>query len=95
MESEKDTYLFGQRIRASTPLGIPTVRDRVAQMAAKMVIEPILRRALRIAPTGSGQMRIPSKTPRKVRSLGHEAALTRSVTVTSKPSASSRLVSLA
>ena len=26
------------------PLGIPTIRDRVAQMAVKLVIEPILKR---------------------------------------------------
>lgn len=28
------------------PLGIPTIRDRVAQMAVKLIIEPILRSRL-------------------------------------------------
>ena len=31
------------------PLGIPTIRDRVAQTAVKIVIEPVLVSRLRIA----------------------------------------------
>ncbi len=34
------------------PLGIPTVRDRVVQMAAKMVIEPIFEASFKECPYG-------------------------------------------
>lgn len=38
------------------PLGIPTVRDRVVQMATLLILEPIsLKQTLRIAPMGSVQ----------------------------------------
>jgi RNA-directed DNA polymerase len=35
------------------PLGIPTVRDRVVQMATLLILEPIFERTSRIAPMGS------------------------------------------
>ena len=33
-------------------LGIPTVRDRVVQMAALLILEPIFEQILRIVPMG-------------------------------------------
>ncbi len=37
------------------PLGIPTVRDRVVQMAALLILEPTLKPTLKIARTDFGR----------------------------------------
>ena len=37
------------------PLGIPTVRDRVVQMAMLLILEPIFEADLKTAPTGFGR----------------------------------------
>jgi len=42
------------------PLGIPTIRDRVAQMAVKLVIEPILKPTSANVHTGSGRRNLPT-----------------------------------
>jgi len=41
------------------PLGIPTVRDRVAQAATKIVVEPIFEADFKSPRTGSGRRRAP------------------------------------
>jgi len=41
------------------PLGIPTLRDRLVQMALKLILEPILRRISIRPPTGSAKDEAP------------------------------------
>ena len=43
------------------PLGIPTIRDRVAQMAVKLVIEPNLKRISVRTPTDSDPRSLPMR----------------------------------
>jgi len=52
------------------PLGIPTVRDRVAQMAAKLVLEPIFETAFRPSSYGFRPKRSATDALEKLRVLG-------------------------
>jgi len=47
------------------PLGIPTVRDRVAQMATLLILEPIFEEDSRIVLTGFGRDARPTKRWRR------------------------------
>jgi len=47
------------------PLGIPTVRDRVVQMATLLILEPILERISRTVPTGSDRGARPTRRWRR------------------------------
>ncbi|WP_420814249.1 group II intron reverse transcriptase/maturase [Polyangium fumosum] len=52
------------------PLGIPTIRDRVAQMAAKLVLEPIFEADFRPSSYGFRPRRSATQALEKLRKLG-------------------------
>ena len=43
------------------PLGIPTVKDRIVQMAAKIAIEPVFEADFRDCSYGSDRKEVPGK----------------------------------
>jgi len=54
----------------SRPLGIPTVRDRVVQMAVKLVVEPIFEADFRVASYGFRPKRSATQALERLRKLG-------------------------
>jgi hypothetical protein len=60
------------------PLGIPTVRDRVAQMAATLVLEPIFEAASIRARTGFGRNGTPRRRWKRCAGVAREAGITSS-----------------
>jgi RNA-directed DNA polymerase len=57
----------GKKLR---PLGIPTVRDRVAQMAAKLVLEPVFEADFRLCSYGFRPRRSPTDALEAIRKQG-------------------------
>lgn len=60
----------GEPSRISRPLGIPTVRDRVVQMAAKLVLEPIFEADFRPDSYGFRPQRGPTQALERMRKVG-------------------------
>jgi retron-type reverse transcriptase len=59
---------------ARRPLGIPTVRDRVVQMAAKLVLEPIVEADFAATAYGFRPRRNAQQAPQRIRQLSREGA---------------------
>src|SRR4029078_10321424 len=55
------------------PLGIPTVRDRVVQMAAKLVLEPVFEADFRSCSYGFRPKRSATQALEELRKLGAQA----------------------